>query len=144
MIKSELEKFIVRKGKELCNEDWTLVEDEDIINRAKFAITGCEENKFQVLFVAQVFDLKKYAICLSAGKKSDGKWNEYFTDAVSIINRLTSKDKDNFLYIPQKDPIQKGLFKTINVGKMFKTAWMINWTNLPEFDWSQLYIGVAF
>ena len=69
---------------------------------------------------------------------------EYFIDAVSIINRLKSKNEHNIIYIPQEDLEKNGLFKTIEVGNMFKSAWLIKWENNYIDDTSSLYIGVKY
>lgn len=118
-------------GKEY-GEIWTLVKDENIINKIRFSIIGTEDNKFKIDYVAKSDD-DTIIIHLLAGKNGQGKWNEYFLDAISIINRLQCNDNDHILWLNDNE--------NINVGKMFKKAWLIKWTNDCSDDISSLYIG---
>lgn len=128
------------------NEIWTIVEDKDILNKIKYALVGTEDNKFEIDYVAKAVpeecapgdEYENIVIHLWAGKNGPGKWNEYFTDAISIINRLTSKEII-CKYWPSKDtPVDE----YINVGKMFDSAWLMKWENDCPDDVSDLYIGV--
>lgn len=112
---------------------WTLVEDENIINKIRFSICGTEDNKFKIDYVAKSDQDDTIIIHLWAGKNGPGKWNEYFLDAISIINRLTCNDNSCILWLNADE--------NINVGKMFKKAWLIKWTNDCSDDISSLYIG---
>ena len=124
------------------DEIWTLIEDENIINKVKFGLVGTEDNKFEIDYVAKAVpedcapgdEYENIIIHLWAGKNGSGKWNEYFTDAISIMNRLTRSD-DNCVYWINAN-------ENVNVGKMFKNAWLINWENDCADDVSNLYIGV--
>ena len=130
-------------------EVWIALDEEnDIYKKAQFALTGIENN-FNIDYVAQVFDPPEegdyhYVLHITTSNKGEVKWNEYFIDAVSIINRLKSKNEHNIIYIPQEDPEKNGLFKTIEVGDMFKSAWLIKWENNYIDDTSSLYIGVKY
>lgn len=130
---------VTAKGKEY-GEIWTLIGDENIINKIKFSLIGIEDH-FKIDYVAKAVPencalddkYENIIIHLWAGKNGSGKWNEYFLDAISIINRLTCNDKDCILWLNTDE--------NINVGKMFKKAWLIKWTNDCSDDVSSLYIG---
>ena len=122
---------VTADGKEY-GEIWTLIENENIINKIRFSICGTEDNKFKIDYVAKSDD-DTIIIHLLAGKNGQGEWNKYFLDAISIINRLTCNDNSCILWLNADE--------NINVGKMFKKAWLIKWTNDCSDDISSLYIG---
>jgi hypothetical protein len=130
-------------------ETWRVLDPHthgDFYDKVLFSLTGTEERGFKIDYIAEVLedgDLGSYAnglryiVHLWAGKNGSGKWNEYFIDAVSIINRLTSKEDKNILYVAcGGDYIEK------SVGKMFNSAYLIKWTNDCADDVSDLYIGI--
>lgn len=113
------------------NETWVKVEDEELLNKFKRATYGCEDDRFWVDFVAEVVkdevgqDLpnkdqpnKHWVVGFHAGRNGDGEWNEYFLDAISIVNRLTKEEG-------------------------FKSAYLIDWINDCADDVSWLRIGVT-
>ena len=131
------------EGRKYDGAIWEVIDPKDeIYNKVKFALTGTEENKFDIDYIAKSQGLEEdhlhYIIHLWAGKNGKGKWNEYFTDAISIINRLTSEDKENKLWLPKTET----MYESIDVGEMFKEAWLIKWENDCLDDVSDLYIGV--
>ena len=106
------------------NEEFQDVTELEITDRIKPCLDGTEDNGFMLDFVAEVnienpLSSKRYVIHLYGGKNGSGKWNEYFVDAVSIINKLMDSKIGNF-----------------------KKAYLIDWHNDCADDVFDLLIGV--
>lgn len=89
------------------SETWKDITDE-YIDRVNKSLAGTEENHFSCGYVADVivdelgheipneYQNKRQVIFIHGGKNGDGEWNEYLVDALSLFNKLKSKEFGGF------------------------------------------------
>ena len=100
-------------------ETWTKITDDDVITKVTKSLEGCEWSNLKLDFVAKVEESEHLVIHLYGGKNGSGKWNEYFVDLLSTINKLTNE----------------------SIGA-FKKVWLISLKNDCADDVFDVYIGV--
>ena len=107
-MKENRKKNVVKDGHEMFNETWQDVTD-DCIERVKKCLSGCDENRFSVGYVADViknevgqdipneYEHSHKVIYIHGGKNGDGDWVNYMMDVTSIIFRLSKEFKNVYL-----------------------------------------------
>lgn len=98
---------VAEDGRKMYNEVWKDVTDE-YIDRINKSLVGTEDNNFSCGYVADVivnecgnnipneYQNKCQVIFVHGGKNGGGKWNEYLVDALSLFNKLKSKEFGGF------------------------------------------------
>lgn len=96
---------VAEDGRKMYSEVWKDVTDF-YIDRVKECLEGIEDNRFSCGYVADVLfdevgqivpdENRHKIIFIHGGKNGDGKWNEYLVDALSLFNKLKSKEYGGF------------------------------------------------